>query len=312
LKSDLEIWLSGYRDYQTIQRGRPAASVLSYERSVRAFFGWLSPRGDSLVSASRSDVEAWQKSLFLRGLSDSSRAAMIAAIRSFYDYLIRERVLTGSPTEFVPSPKFRRKSPHKFGVEELRDIFSGPDLEAVRGRRDLAILMVMYGAGPRVAELAGLNLGDVVFGALSCTLLLRGKGGKERVIGIVRTPTEVLRVWHAMRLAEGATDDSPLFTALLTGKGRYGLRLSSEALNDVLKKYAARVGIRGVYAFVHKMRATYATTLYDDGHGILEIAANLGHSDVKTTMRYIAISERAQKAARVSEKRWKELRRVVD
>ncbi|MBI5189928.1 MAG: tyrosine-type recombinase/integrase [Nitrospirae bacterium] len=310
MDKELEKILIAYQEYGHQVCGCSLEGVKRYCSSVIEFEAFLSARGEGIFSASRTDIETWLKHLFTaRGNKSSTRAVKLSAIRSFYGFLMRGGYLSGSPAEQVPSPKFQPPSPHKFTTEELALIFAGPDVQALDGIRDLALLSLMYACGPRVAEINTLDLGGLTFTAASCTALFHGKGAKERQVKMLKTPARALAAWHAVRLSEGAGPEDALFTTLIADKARRGLRLSQAGINAVLKKYAVRVGIADVDAFVHKMRATFATDLYDAGVGVLEIAAKMGHKDVKTTMRYIAISERSLNAAVIPEKRWRQLTR---
>ena len=301
--------ISDYYDYMVVVRGRSKKGVNTYIRFVGRFVDWLHGRNEEIFSASRSDIEDWLKELFYKqNLVNCSRASMLSALKSFYEYLVRAGYLSGSPAAAVPSPKFSAKAARKFTTEELQLIFNGQDTVSLSGLRDKALLMLMYGAGPRVSEIADLELGRLSFTAKTCTATFLGKGAKERTVKLLDEPTAALKTWYDVRVASKAGQSDFVFISLAGNERRSVPKLSVGALNAILKKYSARVGIPDPDAFVHKMRATFATDLYDQSVGIMEIAAKMGHNDIKTTMRYIEISERALNAAVISNKRWKELR----
>ncbi len=303
----LDSELTAYSEYCTILRGRSRATVSAYIWNVRKFSEFLNARGDEIFSATRADVEDWLKSLFFdRHNSNSSRAVKLAAVRDFYAWLVRERYLSASPCQDIPSPKFAQHSARKFSTEELRQIFAAPDLSTEIGIRDLAVLMVLYGAGPRVSEIASLTLRQMQFTAETCTLTFFGKGAKERTVKLERVPTAAIRNWWQIRVAASKMDE-PLFTSLTRDRGRRGYGITKESINAILKKYAVRFGIPDADAFVHKMRSTFASDLYDQIKDPLVVAAKMGHEDVKTTMRYIENSQTALNSGKISNARWREL-----
>ena len=306
--NDLKDMLDAFREFTVIVRGRSPQGADTYIRHVKRFARWLEERDEEITSASQKDIEDWLKELFYRhNLVNSSRASMLSAIKQFYSFLVRERVLSGSPAARVPSPDFRPKSARKFTTEELVGIFSGPDGTEV-GIRDKAILMLLYGAGPRVSEIANLQLGRLSFTARTLTVTFLGKGAKERTVKLLYEPAQAIRAWYELRVASGAGPGDPLFTSLTKARARRGFKLSLVSMGAVLKKYARRVGIADADAFVHKMRSTFASDLYDITRDILAVAAKMGHEDVKTTMKYIEISETALNQAVITSGRWRQLK----
>ena len=307
--NELDEIIESYFDYMVVVRGRSKKGVNSYIGFIKRFSSWLHERDEEIFSASRTDIEDWLKELFYKqSLVNCSRASMLSALKSFYEYLVRAGYLSMSPAAQVPSPKFRAKAARKFTTEELQLIFAGPDSASLSGLRDRALLVLMYGAGPRVSEIADLELGRLSFTARTCAVTFLGKGAKERTVKLLDEPTAALRTWYDVRIASGAGQGDFVFISLAGNERRSVPKLSVGALNAILKKYSGRVGIPDPDAFVHKMRSTFATDLYDQGVGVMEIAAKMGHNDIKTTMRYIEISERALNAAVISNKRWKELK----
>ncbi len=304
---DFKSMLLEWRDFLVGIRGLSQETARGYLRHIESFSRWLSERGDEVTSASESDIEAWLKDLWRSGKKSSSRASMLAPIKNFYDFLVRAGVMSGSPAARVPYPKVDDTSARKFSAEELRVIFSGPDAETLQGIRDRAMLMFMYGAGPRVSEIRKLAMSDCLFTAQTCIVTLDGKGAKERTLKLLAAPTAALKTWHDVRMSQGAESEHPVFISLTRNEGREVPELSAESINKVLKKFAADAGVAGADAFVHKVRSTFATDLYDEIKDIMVVAAKMGHTDVKTTMKYIVISETALNGGVISNRRWRAL-----
>lgn len=302
--------LDQWTEHEIVSKGRQKSGVKRYRQSMELFISWFEGNGKSFDAGavSRSDIDAFMKWLFYEksNVKNSTRAAKLSALRSFFKYMIYIGAITADPTENVPTPKITAILPSKFTTEELRFIFAAPDLSKQAGIRDKAMLTTIYGAGLRVSEVCNLNISHIIdTGGYIRLNILNSKHNKSRTLTLRTNPSRFLRYWLTIRMANGAKHDDKIFTAL-KGNTKWQ-RLSSVSVNNVLKKYAVRVGINSSDAFVHKLRATFATDLYDFGVGILEVMYLLGHSDPKTTMRYIAISDKVLKKTAIPDVRWKDL-----
>lgn len=309
-----------WMEFLSIHKGQRPRGVLVYERTVKAFFVWLAANGVPADPArvNRDLVGEWMKALFYdQGNVNTSRASKLAAMRSFFGWLKYEGRIQVDPTKGIPSPKIQPHLPQKFSTEELRLLFRAPDLQTRMGLRDLALLKTLYASGLRVSELVALDVSHLVdTGGYIRLQVMDGKGGKGRTLTLRTNPSRTLREWLLMRQGIDAGNDA-LFIRL---KGPGHGRLSDRSAQNILKKYAAAVGIASAEVFCHKMRSTFATDLYDSGHdqcprcgqkiayvGILELAALMGHEDVKTTMGYVAISERTLRKTAIPDRRFNEI-----
>ncbi len=320
-ENGIKKYLKHWTEHELVQRGRRASGVEKYRLTAEMFLRWLknNNRSSDPEIISRSDIDEFMKWLFYeqKNISNASRANKLAAIRSLFRFLIYKGVIKGDPTAGIPSPKVVKKLPVKFTTEELRYIFSMPDLTSEMGMRDLALLLTIYGAGLRVSEACSLKMDNVIDAGGYIRLTVFGKGGKYRIITLRTNPARLLRQWLTIRMSQGASEDDQVFVRL---KGGNLEGLSAVTVNNILKKYAKRVGIQSPDAFIHKLRATFATDLYDSGRDrcrhcgraietvdLLEIMYLLGHSDPKTTMRYIAISEKVMNKTAIPDRRWRVL-----
>lgn len=320
----MESLIFSWMEFISIQKGQSANTVRQYEKIVRTFFAWTSVEGLPPLLPGRITpevVEEWMKYLFYEkeNISNQSRASKLSALRSFFSYLKYAGKIAADPTEGIPSPKVQDTLPHKFSTEELRHIFSGPARDTIMGLRDLAMLKTMYAAGPRVSELINLDMNHIIdTGGYIRLEIINGKGGKSRTVTMRKNPSQALREWLYIRRGI-ETDDTALFVRL---KGKPTRRLSAKSAQNILKKYARRIGIDDADIFVHKMRATFATDLYDSGNdhcphcrrpihyvGPVEVALLLGHeaTDLATVMRYISVSDRVLKKTAIPDRRFNEI-----
>lgn len=307
-------YIPAFREHLSVIRGRRPGTVDNYTRTLEMFNKWIenqgSARGIDIQAITANDVEAWMKDLFFQqgNFKNVSRATKLSALKTFWRFLKARGIVSANILELVPSPKVMRTIPEKFTTTDLRRIFSAPDLSKPSGIRDIAIFKVLYGSGPRVSEIRGLNLSDIRVDGVRSYLHYYTKGGKERSIPLLRNPTEALMRWITIRekfVDPLDPDRDAVFLSL--ARNHSGRRLSTNAFNDLLKRAASSTGVDCAKVFIHKMRTTYATDLYDSGCGLLEVSHNMGHTDSNTTKAYIAISEKALKKTVITAKRWKEL-----
>lgn len=167
-----------------MQKGHVAKGIERYALSMQAFLVWLkrTDRDHDPLTISRATVEAWQQSLFYDqgNVSIRTRSGKLSALRSFFAWLVYAGHRADDPTAGIPSPKIVPGQPQKFSTEELHKIFSAPDVTKPRGIRDLAILMTLYAAGPRVAELCNLETNQVLDTGGYIRLRFTGvKGGRR-------------------------------------------------------------------------------------------------------------------------------------
>jgi site-specific recombinase XerD len=308
-------------EFLFIQKGHQARGVEQYAKIVRGFFAWLpsagypgDPRG-----VTRDMIDAWQRALFfdMGNVSNRSRASKLSALRSFFSWMKYDERRGDDPTKGIPTPRIQQSLPQKFSTEELRLLFAAPDQSTLMGLRDLAILKTLYAAGPRVSELVNLDLNHVTDTGGYIRLQFRGaKGNKDRTITLRRNPSKALREWIVARQGM-ETEHLALFVRL---KGKVHTRLSTDSAQDILSKYARIVGIDDAEVFAHKMRSTFASDLYDSGDeccprcgakinhvDLLTVSIALNHADPKTTVPYIAVSDRHLRRTAIPDKRYSEI-----
>ena len=315
-------YMDGYKDYEGAILGHKKSTVDKYVRSVKQFHDWLVKEGrDANPDAvTTKDIKDFMTALMFKykNMKNASRATKRSALSSFFNYLISIDLLSHSPVQDVPSPKVTKGLPDKFIKKELALIFAAVTMhqDKVRDIRNHAILKVMYASAMRVSELCALSLGDITDTNRHIRVRVTGKGGKLRMITLRTDPAAALRKWIAIRLGT-PTKHSALFVS-----ERKKERLKPPAMNDVLKKYAAMVGISDSEAFVHKMRATTLADMYDlqmtrckcgepiNKEDIYTIAAFAGWDDPKTAVAYINISDTVQKRG-IKDRRFTEIEKLA-
>lgn len=317
---EIEKLIAEWMEWLFIVRGRQVRGVEQYARVAQGFFKWLeSQRPVDIQAVGQADIEEWLKALFydFGNVSNRSRASKLSALRSFFGWMKYTSGRTEDPTKRIPSPKIQQSLPQKFSTEELRLLFASPDKSKLMGLRDGALLKTLYAAGPRVSELCNLDLNHITDTGGYIRLHFKGgKGNKDRTITLRRNPSKALREWIIARQGIDAGHNA-LFIRL---RSQIYTRLSEDAAQNILAKYARIVGLDSADVFAHKMRGTFASDLYDSGDDkcprcgcginhmdLLMVQLAMGHSDPATTVPYIAISDRHLRRTAISDKRFNEI-----
>jgi len=276
--------------YLSVERGLARNSILSYKKDLYSYADFLKSRlGLSLSKTTRNDITNFMLFQKDRGLSANSISRRLAAIRMFYRFLVRERILKSDPSSLIDSPKLWKKIPETLSVNEIESLLAQPDIRDVQGIRDKAILEVLYATGMRVSEAVHLKTDDVNIevGFLRCI----GKGGKERIIPLGKKAiASIARYLEAsrMRLLKQKASEF-IFVS------RFGKKLSRQSLWKLIKKYARSARIKKPIR-PHILRHSFATHLLERGADLRSVQEMLGHANIATTQIYTHINKDRLKA----------------
>ena len=214
----------------------------------------------------------------------------LAALRSFYRWALHSGRCAEDPTAGLSAPKTPRRLPRPLAVDDCVSLIERPEPGKAgepteKALRDRALVELLYGAGLRVSELAGLDLADL--NLRRGEVRVRGKGGVERVVPLPSAAREALSAYLDRRAPADAAE-APLFTALRPRRGAPG-RLGVRDVRRVLRARAREAGIPE-RVHPHRLRHSYATHLLDMGADLREIQELLGHKSLSTTQKYTAVS----------------------
>jgi len=210
------------------------------------------------------------------GLGPRSVQRRLSALRGFFNYLIRERVIEANPAVDIRAPKAPKRLPKTLDVDQVASLLARKATDPL-SRRDLAMLELLYSSGLRLAELAGLDIADLDLADRTVRVL--GKGSKTRILPIGRQAIAALRTW----LAERVTLVKPGNTALFVGQG--GRRLGARAIQQRVRRWAAGSDL-GVPVHPHLLRHSFATHLLESSRDLRGVQELLGHADISTTQVY--------------------------
>ncbi|EKE76906.1 site-specific tyrosine recombinase XerD [Oceanibaculum indicum] len=269
------------------ERGIAANTLQAYRRDLEDFTDFLTRRKRSADAASTGDIRDYMAGLSRAGMAASTSARRLSALRQFHKFLHAEGFREDNPCTVVDAPRRSRPLPKILSeaeVEKLLDAASA--LPGPEGARMLALLELLYASGLRVSELVGLPLAAVTRD--TGMLIVRGKGGKERMVPLTEAAIRAVAAYREDRdafLKEG--QKSPF---LFPSRGESG-HLTRHRFAQLLKELAISAGIDHEKVSPHVLRHAFATHLLDHGADLRSVQQMLGHADISTTQIYTHVVE---------------------
>ncbi len=282
--------VDAFLDYIIVERGLAANTRLAYRMDLLQFAGYLQRRKiGQLNSVTRQNITEYLLDQRKRGLSTRSVARQLAALRMFYRFLVREKMLAADATQLIDSPKLWRTLPHTLDAAGIEALLAAPNVRTKLGLRDRAMLELMYASGLRVSEVARLTLHDL--NAEAGFLRTVGKGSKERIVPVGKQALHWLECYTTEarpRIVRGGNGRSEVF---LSTRGQ---ALSTKTIWYLIKKYARKAGIAAPIS-PHTLRHSFATHLLNNGGDLRVIQEMLGHADISTTQVYTPVDQQRLK-----------------
>jgi len=283
--------ISQYLDHLAVERGLAHNTMLSYRRDLRRYLQFCSDHDRTAPEQiTEADVSAFLR--FLRegdeerpALGATSAARTVVAVRGMHRFWLREGLVATDVASQVRPPTAPRRLPTAITVSEVEALLSaagGP--ETARGLRDRALLEVLYGCGARISEAVGLEVDDIE--TANASVLLRGKGGKDRMVPLgsyALNSLEAYLVRGRPELAAAGRGNPALFLNTRGG------RLSRQSAWSILRAAAGRAGLAESVS-PHTLRHSFATHLLDGGADVRVVQELLGHASVTTTQIYTLIT----------------------
>lgn len=268
--------ISDYSFYLKIERAMSPNTVEAYTSDVESF---LSSSGLEPSQVTSGDILDYLASC--ESLSKRSQSRLLSSLRSFFDWLVLEGDRKDNPCDAVDSPKLGRYLPEVLSVEEISAIMDSVDVSTWSGKRDRAILEVLYGCGLRVSEAAGLKISELFLNEGFVRVV--GKGDKERIVPIGEMAVAALRNYLAARPEPASRQyDDILFL------NKFGKGISRVSLFNMVKKQAMAAGIAKEIS-PHTFRHSFATHLIENGADLRVVQEMLGHESILTTEIYTHI-----------------------
>lgn len=277
--------LNEFLNYLWVERGLSRNTINSYKYDLSQFLAYLVEQKTDIKQVSQNVILRYLSLQKEQGRTARTISRYLAAIRSFYRYLLQEHYIITDPTNNLESPKPEKHLPRVLNVYEVELLLAQPNTSTVTGLRDRAMLELIYATGMRVSELIGLNSDNLSLdvGFVRCM----GKGSRERIIPIHELAVHYLKEYLATSRVKLRKNNWERALFL----NRHGKRLSRQGFWKILKKYARRAHIEKKIT-PHVLRHSFATHLLENGADLRVVQEMLGHADITTTQIYTHLSQR--------------------
>lgn len=284
--------ISTFLEAKSAEAGATQNTLLAYGRDLALLSEWCADRGTTLDALTRERIEAWLAGAETEGLSQATRARRLSSVRQFTRFALGEGWRADDPAQRIAGPGRAQRLPKTLSQAEVTAL-----IEAVprTGRsaderlRNAALLELLYGAGLRVSEAVSLPLVAVLGRPQS--MMVRGKGAKDRMVPMTRAATEAVAAWLAHR--EAAPEGSALGRLVRGPRGKWLFpaasaagHLTRQAVGGILRQLALEAGIDPARLTPHVLRHAFATHLLEGGADLRVIQTLLGHADLGTTEIY--------------------------
>ncbi|MCB2115484.1 MAG: site-specific tyrosine recombinase XerD [Rhodobacteraceae bacterium] len=287
---DAARWISAFLEAQAAELDAARNTLLAYGRDLKDFAGWLARRGKGFEAAARDDVERYLVACEAEGLSRATRARRLSAIRQLFRFAYEEGWRGDNPAIQIAGPAKAQRLPKTLTVDEVEALLAAAresGRNPMERLRNACLMELLYATGMRVSELVGLPV--VAARGDPRMLLVKGKGGKERMVPLSAPSREALAAWLALRDAAEkqaqAERKTPPTRHLFPARGKEG-HLTRQAFHGLLKDFAVAAGIAPDRVTPHVLRHAFATHLLAGGADLRVIQTLLGHADVSTTEIY--------------------------
>jgi integrase/recombinase XerC len=270
-------WIDRFTDYLKNERRLSPLTLKHYGRDLTAFLAFC--RRHNILTWPDVDahrVRAYAAQAHRAGLGARSLQRQLSAMRSFYNYLMREGYVSYNPVQGIGAPKAGRRLPQPLDVDQMSSLLNIAAHDSI-ALRDRAIMELLYSSGLRLAELVGLDLGDIDLH--DATVRITGKGSKTRIVPVGSVARRALQEWHKVRGDLAAAGETALFVS------KRGTRLKPRTVQQRLHQWGIRKGLAS-RIHPHKLRHSFASHLLESSGDLRAVQELLGHSDISTTQIY--------------------------
>lgn len=286
-------WCDAFLEMQAAERGASANTLDAYRRDLADFAGFMVRRG-GVEAADHAAIEAYAADLSARGLGPTTVLRRRSALRQFFRFCQGEGWRADDPTSRWDAPQKGRSLPKVVGVEEVNALLEAAARPGgIAAARDTALLELCYGAGLRVSELAGLPMGALPRDGTPA-MVVRGKGGKDRLVPLGSAARVALDAWLAVRtqtLPAAPDRRAKALGFVFPSSGAAG-HIDRRQIARILEKVTLAAGLDPARLSPHVLRHAFATHLVEGGADLRAVQLMLGHADIATTQIYTHVATR--------------------
>jgi len=274
-----------YFDYLLVERGMAQNTLESYGRDLRRYIFFIEEEKkiNDITKVTPEVIVEYLTRIRNQGLAANSMNRSLAALRGFYKYLLREKILTENPLANIELAKVWMKLPETISKEEMKIILAQPGNQSNADIRNAAMLELLYATGIRVSELINLTMNSINWQV--GFLIVMGKGSKERIVPIGKIAYDCTRRYVdeiRPRLMQKKSTDV-LFL------NRFGKKFTRQGFWKIVAGYAKKAGLQKK-VYPHTFRHSFASHLLEGGADLRTVQVMLGHSDISTTQIYTHIT----------------------
>lgn len=280
--NEYEHILNDFCDYLRIDKKYSSLTVESYHTEIKKYLEYFKQNKINIKDIKYDHIKNYLNNIKEKNISDRSLAHNISVIKTFYKFLLIEKIITINPSEFLELPKLRKKLPNTLSKEEVENLLD-INLTDNYSYRNKAMLELMYATGLRVSELVNLKINDIDFD--SCFVRTMGKGSKERIIPINDYSIFFIKKY----ILEYRNEMMKKHYHDYIFVNNHGLPITRQGFFKIIKAIAHEKNINSTIS-PHTLRHSFATHLLDYGADLRSIQEMLGHSNLSTTQIYTHVS----------------------
>ncbi|MBT3444144.1 MAG: site-specific tyrosine recombinase XerD [Flavobacteriaceae bacterium] len=276
-----------YEFYLKIERGLSENTLKNYSLDINGLADFILSKNieENPKNCSKETLQEFIYQ-YSKSISANSQARRISAIKSFFNFLIFEKIRSDSPADLIEGPKLGRKLPVTLNLTEIEKILNGIELNQPHGHRNRAIIETLYGSGLRVSELVNLRLSNIFF--KEDIIRVIGKGDKQRLVPLgnyskkfIKIYMDEIRVFKKIK----KEDNDVLFL------NRNGRKITRAMIFTIIKESARKAGIKKKIS-PHTFRHSFATHLLENGADLRSIQLLMGHESITTTEIYTHLDKK--------------------
>jgi integrase/recombinase XerD len=274
--------LDTFIDHLWLEDGLSKNTLESYRADLTLFSAWLGNQHKTILSANQADIQQYLAVKFPQS-KPRSISRLIASMRRFYRYALRENLINTDPTLQIESPKLPRSLPKSLNEQEVEDLLNAPNTLDSIGLRDRAMLELLYASGLRVSELVGVKVNEV--STQDGVVRVTGKGSKTRLVPMGEEAADWIDKYLKQarpEILQKRMSDALFVTARASAMTR-------QAFWYLIKRYALQAGI-SKHMSPHVLRHAFATHLLNHGADLRVVQMLLGHADISTTQIYTHVA----------------------
>jgi len=270
--------LQQFEDYLQHEKRYSSHTLSAYQCDLSQFKHWLKEEKsiNNIIEADSLSIRNWVATLHRQGIGGKTLQRKLSSLRSFYQFLVRKRLLKNNPAVDIRAPKTGRKLPDTLDADALTQLLEIPK-DSILAIRDRAIMELFYSSGLRLSELANLDIKSIDL--QEKTLRALGKGNKERILPVGKKAIDALQDWLQKRVEMAKVEEQGLFVS------KRGTRISTRSIQQRINYWRKKQGLEQ-HVHPHKLRHSFASHILESSGDLRAVQELLGHADISTTQIY--------------------------